>query len=376
MRAFAPPEEVVAADIEAAVAADAAVELRGVTKRYGDAPPAVAGLDLALGRGEFFTLLGPSGCGKTTTLRLVAGFEAPTEGHVLIGGRDVTDVPAHERPVHTVFQSYALFPHLDVAENVAFPLRVRRVGARERRRRVAEALALVRMEGFEARRPSGLSGGQQQRVALARALVDRPEVLLLDEPLGALDLHLRRAMQGELKAMQRALGLTFVFVTHDQEEALAMSDRIALMRDGRVVQLDAPARLYDRPLTRFAAEFIGETNLLPARVERLEGGRAIVSLAGASVALPAPEGLGPGEAVLAIRPEAVRMGGPAEGEAVELPARLREVVFLGADRRLVFEAERATVAALARNDPAAPPPEPGSEALLRLPAADLRLLAP
>ena len=242
-----------------------AVRLRGLTKRYGQVT-AVDGIDLDIREGELLTLLGPSGSGKTTTLRMVAGFELPTEGTIHLGGTDVTDRPPFERDVNTVFQDYALFPHMTVAGNVGYGLRVRKVPKAERHQRVEAALAQVRLERFGERRPSELSGGQRQRVALARALVNRPRVLLLDEPLGALDRQLRQEMQVELKAIQAEVGITFVVVTHDQEEALTMSNRIAVLRDGRIEQVGAPAEVYERPASPFVAGFIGTSNVLAGPV--------------------------------------------------------------------------------------------------------------
>ena len=232
-----------------------------MSKRYGDVT-AVADLDLEVQRGEFFTLLGPSGSGKTTTLRMIAGFEEPDTGGVELGGRDVTGVPPYDREVNTVFQDYALFPHMTVGENIEYGLRVKGVGGDERRKRSSEALETVRMSGYEGRRPTELSGGQQQRVALARAIVNRPRVLLLDEPLGALDLKLREQMQVELKSIQGDVGITFIYVTHDQEEALTMSNRIAVFNDGRVEQVGTPAEVYERPANPFVAGFVGVSNLL------------------------------------------------------------------------------------------------------------------
>jgi ABC-type Fe3+/spermidine/putrescine transport system ATPase subunit len=261
----------------------AAVELRGVTRRFGEVT-AVDALDLEVYDGEFLALLGPSGCGKTTTLRLIAGFERPDEGEVRIAGRDVASLPPHRRPVNTVFQSYALFPHLSVLDNVAYGLRQRRVGRAARRARARELLELVQLRGVENRRPRELSGGQQQRVALARALVLEPKVLLLDEPLGALDLKVRRELQIELKRVQESVGITFVHVTHDQEEALALSDRVAVLNHGRIEQLGRPQEIYDSPATPFVAGFIGETNF----IER--NGRTV-----------------------AIRPELVRVGRNGDG---------------------------------------------------------------
>src|SRR3954463_14430574 len=243
------------------------IRLVGLTKRFGEVR-AVDGGDLEISAGEFFSLLGPSGCGKTTTLRMIGGFELPTGGRILLGGRDITHDAPDQRPVNMVFQQYALFPHLDVAGNIGFGLRRKKVDRKQIDLRVGEALDLVRLRGYEKRKPSELSGGQQQRVALARALVNRPNVLLLDEPLGALDLKLRRQLQVELKRIQAEVGITFVYVTHDQEEALTMSDRIAVMHAGKVEQLGTPEELYERPATRFVADFIGSTNLLRGVVER------------------------------------------------------------------------------------------------------------
>src|SRR5687767_538146 len=244
----------------------ASVELRSVTKRFGDFT-AVDDIDLQIGGGEFFTLLGPSGCGKTTTLRMIAGFEEASEGQILIDGADMEDLPPYKRPTNTVFQSYALFPHLSVSENVAFGLKRKRVDGSEIRERVASELERVGLAAESSRRPNQLSGGQQQRVALARALVNMPKVLLLDEPLGALDLKLRKGLQVQLKQIQRDVGITFVYVTHDQEEALTMSDRIAVMNRGRIEQVAGPEEVYDRPETTFVAGFIGVSNLMPATVE-------------------------------------------------------------------------------------------------------------
>ena len=279
------------------------VELRGVTRRFSGVT-AVDALDLSVRAGEFLSLLGPSGCGKTTTLRMLAGFEHPDEGEILLDGRDVAAVPAHKRDVNTVFQHYALFPHLTVAENIAFGLRRRAVDKAEVRRRVADALEMVSMSRFAGRRPKQLSGGQQQRVALARALVNRPALLLLDEPLGALDRKLRSEMQVELKLLQSEVGVTFVYVTHDQEEALSMSDRIAVMLDGRIQQLAGPEEIYDRPASAFVAGFIGTSTFLPGTAT--QGG---VLLDGADRPFPSGRtapGVRPGDRVLAaLRPEHV-----------------------------------------------------------------------
>src|SRR3954452_20141782 len=262
------------------------VRLDRVTKRFDDVI-AVDDLSLEIPRGSFFALLGPSGCGKTTTLRMLGGFEEPTSGRIDLGGRDVTGLPPYRRDVNTVFQSYALFPHLSIFDNVAFGLRRKGVARDEIRTRVDEMLELVELGGLGRRKPRQLSGGQQQRVALARALVIRPQVLLLDEPFSALDRNLRASMQVELKEIQRKLGMTTIFVTHDQSEALSLSDRIAVMADGRIRQLDTPDEIYRHPLDRFVASFIGDANVLRARLERIDGAVATVALGAARVAVPA-----------------------------------------------------------------------------------------
>jgi putative spermidine/putrescine transport system ATP-binding protein len=297
-----------AREAEHAAIALADVTLSGIRKTYGDVV-AVDSLDLEIAQGEFFTMLGPSGSGKTTTLRIIAGFERPDSGRVLLRGRDVTNRPPYERDVNTVFQDYALFPHMTVAENVGYGLKVKGVARSERRRRVEEALELVRLPSFGARKPVQLSGGQRQRVALARAIVNHPQVLLLDEPLGALDLKLRQNMQIELKRIQQEVGITFVYVTHDQDEALAMSDRIAVFDHGRVEQIGTPADVYERPVNEFVAGFVGVSNVL----ER--GGTQI-----------------------AVRPEKIRM--LDEGEQEGEPGTVREVVYLGSVTRYVVELDR------------------------------------
>ena len=283
------------------------VRLQGVTKRFGDFA-AVSHLDLDIERGEFFTMLGPSGCGKTTTLRMIAGFEDPTEGSVLLDGSDVTGLPAFKRPTNTVFQSYALFPHLSVERNVAFGLERQKIAKDEVRRRVSEELERVGLAREAKRRPRQLSGGQQQRVALARALVNRPAVLLLDEPLGALDLKLRKQLQVELKGIQRDVGITFVYVTHDQEEALTMSDRIAVMNRGVIEQIDGPEEVYERPRTTFVAGFIGVSNLMPGEVVTASGDRVELRLdSGVTVAIES-RGATTGERAHAVvRPEKLEL---------------------------------------------------------------------
>jgi len=325
-----------------------AVELRGLAKRFAD-QVAVDDVSLAIAPGEFFSLLGASGCGKTTTLRMIAGFETPTAGQVLLAGEDITARPAHLRPVGMVFQHYALFPHLSVFENIAFALRLRRTPEADVDRRVGEALDMVRLPGLERRTPAQLSGGQQQRVALARALVSRPAVVLLDEPLGALDLKLRKAMQLELKALQRDVRITFVYVTHDQEEALTMSDRIAVMDRGKVVQLADPRTIYERPATRFVADFIGVSNFLLGRLRATGAGAgagagadAIVELAsGPHVRAVGSSDLSVGQVVtVAVRPERMRLvrrpadarDEPAERrDWNEVAGTVRNVVYTGSD---------------------------------------------
>ncbi len=309
------------------------IRLDDVTKAFGSVQ-AVDGITLDIHSGEFFSLLGPSGCGKTTTLRMIGGFEAPSSGRIELRGRDVTSDPPDKRPVNMVFQNYALFPHLDVGENIAFGLRRRKVPEPEVKRRVAEALALVHLPGYERRRPHQLSGGQQQRVALARALVNQPHVLLLDEPLGALDLKLRQRLQLELKRIQAEVGITFVYVTHDQEEALTMSDRIAVMHAGRVEQLGTPEELYDQPATRFVADFIGRTNLLRGTVKAIDGQRAQVALSSGELCAVEGDGLVAGRAVeLSVRPEVIHLfvaNGTANLTSTSLRGRVEQAAYLGA----------------------------------------------
>ncbi|CAN5539082.1 ABC transporter ATP-binding protein [soil metagenome] len=316
---------------------DVAVELSRITKRFGDFV-AVDELNLDIYEGEFFSLLGPSGCGKTTTLRMIAGFEEPTEGNISVTGEPVQGVPPYRRPVNTVFQSYAIFPHLNVYDNVAFGLRRSGVKGDELQQRVTEACEMVQLGGFENRKPKMLSGGQQQRVALARALVNRPKVLLLDEPLGALDLKLRKEMQLELKSLQHEVGITFIYVTHDQEEALTMSDRIAVMSDGLVQQVADPATLYERPRNRFVANFIGQTNLFSGTVESVNGDKlTLVTPDGTKVEATAQEGIDPepgSETHVAIRPEKVRFGDTGDNVCT---AEVRQVVYMGVSTQYITE---------------------------------------
>jgi spermidine/putrescine transport system ATP-binding protein len=314
--------------------------LERVTKRFGDFP-AVRALDLTVRAGEFFTLLGPSGCGKTTTLRMVAGFEEPTEGRVLIDGVDVDGVPPFKRPTNTVFQSYALFPHLSVEDNVAFGLRRKGVPKEEVRRRVREELERVGLAAEAKRKPRQLSGGQQQRVALARALINQPAVLLLDEPLGALDLKLRKGLQVELKRIQRDVGITFVYVTHDQEEALTMSDRIAVMNHGVIEQLGPPDEIYNRPRTEFVAGFIGVSNLMPGSVVAANAEHVDVRLDSGPTVRASADGVAPGDrANIVVRPEKLHVTlveQPAAGGRPSVEGVVDSAVYLGTATQMVVK---------------------------------------
>jgi len=332
------------------------ISLAGVTKAFG-AFRAVDDVSLDIARGEFFSLLGPSGCGKTTLLRMIAGFEVPTEGSILIDGVSMETVPPHLRPTNMVFQSYAIFPHLDVARNVVFGLRKERLSRDETRARVGEALEMVKLSGYESRRSDELSGGQRQRVALARALIKRPKVLLLDEPLGALDRKLREEMQLELRTLQRSVGITFVFVTHDQEEALTMSDRVAVMSAGRTAQVATPRELYERPVSVEVADFIGKMNFLPCR--RLESNGELVTVDAAGlgrVAAVAPRALpAGGELVVAIRPEKLTLHTAEPQAAAKVSCRMQNTAYLG-DRSHYFVevdgAERPLAVSAQNADPA------------------------
>jgi spermidine/putrescine transport system ATP-binding protein len=359
------------------------LELCDLTKAYDDVV-AVDGLGLTIEPGEFFSLLGASGCGKTTTLRLVAGFEVPDRGSVLLDGADLTAVPPHRRPVNTVFQSYALFPFLDVFDNVAFGLRYQRATKQETRDRVGSALELVEMTDLARRRPHQLSGGQQQRVALARALVLEPTVLLLDEPLGALDAKLRRQLQVDLRLLQRRVGTTFVYVTHDQEEALTMSDRLAILVDGRVEQQGTPSQMYADPASAYVAGFLGASNLLQARVRDVAGGEARCEVDGLVLLADAVDGVSAGDQVtLVVRPERVEVlpasqaglpDGPACGNS--LAGRVRSLVFRGGHTHVIVQVAGCRLTAEVANVHGALPPwlSEGGEARLRISSAAVQIL--
>jgi spermidine/putrescine transport system ATP-binding protein len=350
---------------------DIDVRLERVTKTFGDAL-AVDDLSLDIAEGEFFSMLGPSGCGKTTTLRMIGGFEEPSRGTVYLGGRDVTDQPPYRRDVNTVFQSYALFPHLNVFENVAFGLRRRKVAKGEVTARVDDALRLVEMTGFETRKPGQMSGGQQQRVALARALVNHPKVLLLDEPLGALDLKLRKQMQLELKRIQQEVGITFIYVTHDQEEAMTMSNRLAVMRAGRAEQVGPPEEVYENPQTQFVAAFLGASNLLEGDLKQQANGTSTVLLAGGDfVHLPnerAPFGVG--ESILVgVRPEKITIrsdgGGPSESGWNSVTGLLRMATYIGVSHQYKVEGPGGhELTVWVQNLGAEPAPAPGERVRL------------
>jgi spermidine/putrescine transport system ATP-binding protein len=350
---------------------DIDVRLERVTKTFGEAL-AVDDLSLDIAEGEFFSMLGPSGCGKTTTLRMIGGFEEPSRGTVYLGGRDVTDQPAYKRDVNTVFQSYALFPHLNVFENVAFGLRRKKVAKTEVTARVDDALRLVEMTGFETRKPGQMSGGQQQRVALARALVNHPKVLLLDEPLGALDLKLRKQMQLELKRIQQEVGITFIYVTHDQEEAMTMSNRLAVMRAGRAEQVGPPEEVYENPQTQFVAAFLGASNLLEGDLKEQANGTSTVLLAGGDfVHLPnerAPFGVG--ESVLVgVRPEKITIrsdgDGPTESGWNSVTGLLRMATYIGVSHQYKVEGPGGhELTVWVQNLGAEPAPTPGQRVRL------------
>jgi spermidine/putrescine transport system ATP-binding protein len=351
------------------------IELVSLSKRFDEV--AVDDVDLVVASGEFFSLLGPSGCGKTTTLRLIAGFEQPTAGKVLLDGADVTNVPPNKRNVNTVFQSYALFPFLTVFDNVAFGLRNRGAGKNDRRKRVLEALELVRLTSFEKRRPGQLSGGQQQRVALARALVLDPAVLLLDEPLGALDAKLRRSLKVELKALQERVGITFLYVTHDQEEALTMSDRLAVMRAGKIVQMGPPQAIYDEPADTYVADFLGVSNLMEVTViERGPGPQCRVRLGECVLAADFGGQEAPDLAHAVIRPERVRIEEFGSDGTNRVPAMVERLVYLGSATQVMLRlAAGAQVQALVQNDGSQADLRQGTPVHVHLAPDALRVLA-
>ena len=331
------------------------VELRDVNKFFGG-NHVVKDMNLAVEEGEFFTMLGSSGCGKTTTLRMIAGFETRTSGEVLLDGQNVADKEPYERDVNTVFQSYALFPHMTIFDNVAYGLKMKKVPKAKIRERVLAMLDLVQLGGFEGRKPAQLSGGQKQRVAIARALINQPKVLLLDEPLGALDLKLRKQMQLELKRLQRKLNITFIYVTHDQEEALSMSDRIAVMNDGVLEQVGTPTEIYEQPATKFVATFIGETNLFEGMVATVTGDTAGVALETGTVAVKAPGAHAGDIAAVSVRPERMKIS-TAPRQGFSLPGMVRDQVYIGSAVKVVVElqnGQEVRVERLAGDDPVRP----------------------
>jgi len=346
------------------------VQLVKLAKRFADTT-AVDGIDLHIPAGEFFSLLGPSGCGKTTTLRLIAGFEQPTEGRILLDGQDMAHTPPHHRDVNTVFQSYALFPFLSVFDNVAFGLRFQHVSKAERGEKVRRALALVQLEGYEKRKPTQLSGGQQQRVALARALVLNPRVLLLDEPLGALDAKLRKVLQIELKALQETVGITFLYVTHDQEEALTMSDRLAVMSNGRIQQVGSPAEVYEEPSTAYVADFLGVSNLMPADAD----GTGCVRLGDFEFTAGRGKCDARGPVRIVVRPERVRIEEQHAFGANRIPGMVERVLYVGSVIQvLVHLAHGETVQASMQNCGGDPPWQQGTAVSVHLPPDAIRVL--
>jgi spermidine/putrescine transport system ATP-binding protein len=362
-----------------AIAQDGAVEVQNVVRRFGDLE-ALAGVSVRIRHGEFFSLLGPSGCGKTTLLRIIAGLDLADEGEVRIGGMRMNGVPAHRRPVNTVFQSYALFPHLTVFDNVAFGLRMKKVAKADIQERVKRVLDVVQIANLGDRKPDQLSGGQRQRVALARALVNEPKVLLLDEPLGALDLKLRKTLQVELMTLQRRLGITFVCVTHDQEEALVMSDRIAVMKDGLIVQVGDAEALYEKPRTRFVGQFLGSVNLFDAVVKHRAGNEAWVDTPVGE--LHVDFGPAPGAATqrdrftLAIRPEKVNLTEPGTGHGENrIHVRVEELIYVGSETHYMLTSNGHTLTAEAMNTKVGSQGfDIGQDAMAAMPAAGLIVL--
>jgi spermidine/putrescine transport system ATP-binding protein len=346
------------------------VQLVDLVKRFAEVT-AVDGINIGVTGGEFFSLLGPSGCGKTTTLRLIAGFEQPTEGKILLDGRDVAQTPPHKRSVNTVFQSYALFPFLTVEENVSFGLRYKSVTRDEARKKSAEALSLVRLDGFQKRRPGQLSGGQQQRVALARALVLNPAVLLLDEPLGALDAKLRKALQIELKALQEEVGITFIYVTHDQEEALTMSDRLAVMSNGRVEQIGNPVEVYEEPATAYVADFLGVSNLMSA----VGDGGGKVRLGDFHLTAAGGDFDARGKIRMVIRPERVHLEDHGTSGENRIPGMVERVLYVGSVIQVIVHlAHGETLQAWIQNRGGNPPWQQGTPVSVHLPADAIRVL--
>ena len=351
------------------------VRLVDLVKRFGDFQ-AVAGINLDMPPGEFFSLLGPSGCGKTTTLRMIAGFEKPSEGQILLDGADMAQTPPHKRNVNTVFQSYALFPHLTVEENVAFGLKYKSTTKQESKERVAKALELVALTGFEKRRPNQLSGGQQQRVALARALILNPAVLLLDEPLGALDAKLRKRLQIELKALQEEVGITFIYVTHDQEEALTMSDRIAVMSQGRVEQVGPPKEIYEEPATAYVADFLGVSNLMEATAGGVATGGCKVTLGDFELVAGQGEEDSLGPCKITIRPERVELLEQGISGENTIPAMVERVVYVGAVLQVILHlAPGERIQSWIQNEGGRLPYGSGTSVVVRLPREALRVLA-
>jgi spermidine/putrescine transport system ATP-binding protein len=351
------------------------IELSKLTKRF-EAVTAVNGIDLHIPAGEFFSLLGPSGCGKTTTLRMVAGFEQPTSGEILLDGTDVAYTPAHERNVNTVFQNYALFPHLNVYDNIGFGLKRAKVPKDEIRERVGRALELVQLPGYERRKSSQLSGGQQQRVALARALILNPAVLLLDEPLGALDAKLRKALQIELKSLQQEVGITFLYVTHDQEEALTMSDRLAVMKDGQIEQVGAPQDVYEDPETLYVADFLGVSNLMEATVVSADAGACRVAVEGYELQTRGTDREVKGEAKIVIRPERIELEEHGSDSGPNrIPGMVERVVYAGSEIQVIVRAATGeALQALVQNTGGGIPYEQGTPVQLHLPVDALRVL--